>query len=149
MLNYSVLLGRIGQELTLKQTPNGAEVVSFNLAVERNYNKDITDWISVVAWKGTAKIISQYFKKGDMICIEGSIQTRNYDDKDGKKVYVTEIVADKVHFVNSKSESNTTSNTFDTTPNTTPVANTNDNLNPFNADGFTPVDSGDKLPWDN
>ena len=131
MLNYSVLLGRIGQELTLKQTPNGAEVVSFNLAVERNYNKDITDWISVVAWKGTAKIISQYFKKGDMICIEGSIQTRNYDDKDGKKVYVTEIVADKVHFVNSKG---------DTTPNTTtPVANTSVNTNPFSADGFTPV----------
>lgn len=145
MLNYSVLLGRIGQELTLKQTPNGADVVSFNLAVERNYNKDITDWISVVAWKGTAKIISQYFKKGDMICIEGSIQTRNYDDKDGKKVYVTEIVADKVHFVNSKSESNTVATT---PPNTTPVANTS-NANTFSADGFSPVDSGEKLPWDN
>lgn len=106
MLNHSVLIGRIGQEITLKSTPNGAEVVSFNLAVQRSYNKDITDWISVVAWKGTATTIANYFKKGDMICVEGSIQTRNYDGQDGKKVYITEVVAERVHFVASKREDN-------------------------------------------
>lgn len=110
MLNTVALMGRIGQELTVKTTLGGSEVVTFSLAVQRNYNKDITDWINVVAWRGTATFIAQYFKKGDLICVEGSIQTRNYDDKDGKKVYVTEVVADQVHFCgekNSASESAT------------------------------------------
>lgn len=106
MLNKSVLMGRIGQSPELKTTPGGAEVVSFNLAVQRDYNKDITDWITIVAWNGTATFISKYFKKGDLICLEGSIQTRNYEDSQGKKVYVTEVVADKAHFVGGKNEAN-------------------------------------------
>ena len=107
-------MGRIGQDLELKVTPSGTEVVSFNLAVPRNYNKDITDWISIVAWKGTATTIAKHFKKGDTICVEGNIQTRNYDDKDGKKVYVTEVVVEKIHFVTSKKEASSEENT-DTT----------------------------------
>lgn len=136
MLNHTVLIGKIGHELTLKTTPNGAEVVSFSLAVQRNYNKEIADWITVVAWKGTATTIVNYFKKGDTICIEGSIQTRNYDDKDGKKIYITEVVAEKVHFVTSKRESNT--NTGDNN-----VAN-----DVADVDDFIPVSDNDKLPWD-
>ena len=138
MLNHSVLLGRIGQELELKTTTNGTEVISFSLAVQRSYNKEITDWISVVAWKGTASFISKYFQKGDMICIEGSIQTRNYDDKDGKKVYITEVVADKVHFVNGKRESNTSNS----------EVNTGDSEPLFNADDFVVMDaSKEGLPF--
>ena len=118
MLNHTVLIGRIGNEITLKATNSGTEVVSFSLAVQRNYSKDTTDWITVVAWKGTATTIANYFKKGDTICIEGSIQTRNYDDKDGKKVYITEVVAEKVHFVTSKKEAtaNTETNTSSDNP---------------------------------
>jgi single-strand DNA-binding protein len=83
--------------------------------VQRNYNKDITDWITIVAWKSTATFISKHFKKGDMICIEGSIQTRDYEDKDGKKVYITEVVAERVHFANNKREANhTATSTADT-----------------------------------
>ena len=107
MLNKTILIGRIGQCPELKTTQSGTEVVSFNLAAQRDYNKDITDWITIVAWKGTATFISKYFKKGDMICIEGSIQVRNYDDSEGRKVYVTEVVAEKAHFVGGKSESET------------------------------------------
>ena len=133
MLNHSVLLGRIGQNIELKTTPKGTEVVSFNLAVQRNYSKDVTDWITVVAWKGTATTIAKYFQKGDLICVEGSIQTRNYDDKDGKKVYITEVVAEKVHFVNGKSELNNTSGN-NTTFNT-------------DADDFLPIGDDADLPF--
>lgn len=134
MLNHSVLMGRIGQELELKSTPSGTEVVSFNLAVPRNYNKDITDWISVVAWKGTATTIAKHFKKGDTICVEGNIQTRNYDDKDGKKVYVTEVVVEKIHFVTGKKEASAEENT-----------NTTDGLP--DADAFEVVPDEEELPF--
>ena len=131
-------MGRIGQDIELKVTPNGAEVVTFRLAVPRNYNKEITDWVSVVAWKGTATLISKHFKKGDMICIEGSIQTRDYDDKDGKKVYITEVVADKVHFVTGKKEASEESNIAEPTDNTFAESTSDD---------FVAVSSDDDLPF--
>ena len=115
MLNHSVLQGRIWQELTLNTTQSGTEVLAFSLGVPRNYNKEITDWINIVAWKGTASLIAKHFKKGDMICIEGNMQTRNYDDKDGKKVYVTEVIAEKVHFIGGKSKTSATPNSNTTT----------------------------------
>ena len=138
MLNHVVLIGRIGQEVDLKTTPNGKEVVSFNLAVPRNYNKEITDWISVVAWKGTATLIAKSFSKGDLICIEGNIQTRNYDDKDGKKVYITEVIAEKVHFVTGKREAN------EVTTDTTSQESTSDVDDGF---GFMPMPDDDGLPF--
>lgn len=115
MLNNVNLIGRIGQELSLKTTQSGTEVLAFSLGVQRDYNKELTDWINIVAWKGTASLIAKHFKKGDMICIEGNMQTRNYDDKDGKKVYVTEVIAEKVHFVGGKSETSATPNSNTTT----------------------------------
>ena len=137
MLNHTVLIGRIGQTPELKTTPNGTEVVSFNLAVQRNYNKEITDWISIVAWKGTASLIAKHFNKGDMICIEGNIQTRNYDDKDGKKVYITEVIAERVHFVGEKQKEKSETNTQPAQSNSTS----------FNNDDFIPVGDDDNLPF--
>lgn len=138
MLNHSVIMGRIGQSPELKTTANGTEVVTISVAVPRSYNKEITDWISVVAWKGTATLIAKYFNKGDLICIEGSIQTRDYDDKDGKKVYVTEIVAERVHFVGDKSKA-------DATPSASGQAKGDDIFdNPvFANDGFMPIGNDD------
>ena len=133
MLNHTELMGRIGTEIELRTTNNGTDVVAFRLAVPRNYNKDVTDWINVVAWKGTATLISKHFQKGDMICIEGSIQTRDYDDKDGKKVYITEVIAERVHFVTGKREANATTDTNTFTEDT--------------SDNFVPVEDGDGLPW--
>ena len=136
MLNHTALIGRIGKEIELRTTNNGTDVATFSLAVQRNYNKDITDWINIVAWKGTATLISKHFKKGDLICIEGSIQTRDYEDKEGKKVYVTEVVADKVHFVTGKREANNpapnTANTFG---------------DDTSSDDFMPLDIDDDLPF--
>ena len=102
MLNRVVLMGRITHDLELKQTQNGTAVLSFNLAVERNYapqgEERQTDFISCVAWRKTAEFINKYFAKGRMIAIEGNIQTRNYDDKNGVKHYVTEVIVDSVSF---------------------------------------------------
>ena len=132
MLNHTVLMGRIGQDVELKTTQGGIEVVTFSVAVQRSHNKEITDWINIVAWRATASFVAKYFKKGDMICIEGNIQTRNYEGQDGKKVYVTEVVAEKVHFVGGKQEGNA--------PSTTPTQNTN-------VDGFVPIEAGDDIPF--
>ena len=140
MLNHSVLQGRIGQDLELKTTANGTEVISFKLAVQRNYNKELTDWIPIVAWKGTATVIAKHFQKGDMICIEGNIQTRDYEDKDGKKVYITEVVAERIHFISDRRKDNTD----------TADQKKSDDIfdNPIFANGgFMPIGDADDLPF--
>ena len=102
MLNRVILMGRITHDLELKQTQSGNAVLSFTIAVERNYalqgQERQTDFISCVAWKKTAEFINNYFAKGRMIAIEGNLQTRTYDDKNGTKHYVTEVVVDSVSF---------------------------------------------------
>lgn len=108
MLNRVVLQGRLGNDPELKTTPNGVEVVSLNVACDRD-RKDAngerqTDWISVQAWRNTAKFISQYFTKGSSILVEGRLQTRSYTDKDGNKRTAFDVVADSVHFCGGKSE---------------------------------------------
>ena len=138
MLNHSILIGRIGTELVLRTTNSGTEVLTFRLAVKRDYNKEITDWINIVAWKGTASIIAKNFKIGDMICVEGSIQTGDYEDKDGKKVYTTDVNVNKVHFVTDKREANTNTNTDTNTSTFTESAD----------DEFMPIGDSDNLPWE-
>lgn len=102
MLNRVILMGRITQELELKQTPSGTSVLSFSIAVDRNYSKQgeerQTDFINCVAWRQQAEFISKYFGKGRMIAIEGNLRTRTYDDKNGVKHYVTEVYVDSVSF---------------------------------------------------
>lgn len=97
-LNKTILLGRITQELELKQTPNGVSVLSFTVAVDRNTKEKQTDFISCVAWRQTAEFISKYFGKGRMIAVEGQLRTRTFDDKNGVKHYVTEVYVDGASF---------------------------------------------------
>lgn len=104
MLNRVVLMGRLAAEPELRQTPNGVSVVAFRIAVNRTYNRELTDWIDIVAWRQQAEFVSKYFNKGSMIIVEGSLQSRTYDDKQGNKRYVTEVVADQVHFAESKNQ---------------------------------------------
>ena len=113
-LNKVVLCGRLTADPELKQTTNGTAVVSFSLAVNRRYQsksadgspaQQQTDFINVVAWRQTAEFISRYFRKGSALCITGSIQTRTWQDQQGQKRYVTEVVADEAMFVDSKNES--------------------------------------------
>lgn len=97
-LNKTILLGRITQELELKQTPNGVSVLSFTVAVDRNSKEKQTDFVSCVAWRQTAEFISKYFGKGRMIAVEGQLRTRTFDDKNGVKHYVTEVYVDGASF---------------------------------------------------
>ena len=110
MLNNVVLMGRLTADPELKQTQNGVSVLSFSLAVDRDYTQQgqekQADFINIVAWRLTAEFISKYFTKGQMMALKGAIQTRSYEDKQGNKRTVFEVVADKVYFCGSKEESN-------------------------------------------
>ena len=101
MLNHATLQGRITRDPELKTTQSGVPTCSFTLAVDRSYKsgEQKADFISCVAWRSSAEFITRYFKKGDMFLVEGSIQTRTWDDSEGKKRYATEVVVDRVHFV--------------------------------------------------
>ncbi len=112
MLNRSILMGRLTSDPELKQTPNGIFVTSFSIAVNRNYNRDITDFINIVAWRNTAEFICRYFKKGQLVALEGSIQTRNYEDKTGNKRTAFEVVADQVYFAESKNSNISNTQSF-------------------------------------
>lgn len=114
MLNKAILMGRLTRAPELRYTPNGnVPVVSFSIAVDRNYNGNnrerITDFIDIVAWRRTAEFVSQWFTKGQMIVVVGSIQTRRWQDKNGNNRTSVEVIADEVQFGESKKsrESNT------------------------------------------
>ena len=102
MLNRVILMGRITQDLELKTTQTGVSVLSFTVAVDRNYARQgeerQTDFIDCVAWRQTAEFISKYFYKGRMIAVEGSLQKRSYDDRNGNKRWVTEVIVDNASF---------------------------------------------------
>lgn len=107
MLNKVILMGRLTRDPELRSTPQGVSTCSFSLAVERNFKNGEerkTDFINCVAWRQTAEFMSKYFKKGSLMAIEGSIQTRSWDD-DGKTRYATEVVVGQVYFADSKRES--------------------------------------------
>ena len=118
MINNVVIMGRICQDLELRTTASGVSVTSFNIAVERNYQKQgeekQTDFLTVVCWKGTADFVTRYFHKGSMIAVQGSIQTRQYEDKQGNKRTAVEVVADNVSFCGSKAEQGNTAPSFPT-----------------------------------
>lgn len=120
MLNKVILMGRITHDLELKQTQSGNAVLSFTVAVERSYapqgQEKQTDFISCVAWRQKAEFIIKYFAKGRMIAIEGNLQTRTYDDKNGTKHYVTEVVVDNASFTGEpKQQSGQVQETFEKT----------------------------------
>ena len=104
MINNVVLMGRLTADAVLRTTTSGTSVASFTVAVDRNYKEKQTDFINIVAWKNTAEFVSKHFHKGDMIAIAGSIQTRNYEDKNGNKRTATEVIANNVSFCGGKTE---------------------------------------------
>ena len=117
MINRVVLVGRLTKDPVLRKTANGASVVSFTVACTRRFKQEgqpDADFINTVAWNKTADIVAQYTHKGSLVGVEGRIQTRSYDDQSGKRVYVTEVVADSVQFLESKSAaaSNANSNAY-------------------------------------
>lgn len=106
MYNKVIMMGRIVNDLELKSTPSGVSVLSFRIAVDRRFQtkgeERKSDFFNVVAWRSEAEFISRYFAKGRMILIEGELQTRTYQDKNGNTAYVTEIVVDRSTFTGEK-----------------------------------------------
>lgn len=106
MLNVVALMGRLVADPELRKTTTGVSTTTFTIACDRNYVKPgterQTDFIDIVAWRGTAEFASKYFRKGQLMAVNGSLQTRTYEDKEGKKRKVFEVVADNLHFADSK-----------------------------------------------
>ena len=142
MLNVAVLMGRLVADPELRTTPSGISVTSFTIAVDRSYQKAGSgrqaDFLDIVAWRGTADFICKFFKKGQLIAVQGSIQTRSYQDKDGNKRKAFEIVADNVHFAESKRDG-------DTGGNRAQAANHAPNVSP--ADDYEEMPALDDLPF--
>lgn len=109
MLNRVILIGRLTKDPELRYTPNGVAVATFTLAVDRNYSNQQgqreADFIPIVTWRGLAENVANYLKKGRLAAVEGRIQTRNYENNEGKRVYITEVIADNVRFLESAANS--------------------------------------------
>lgn len=106
-INNTVLVGRLTKDVELKYSQTGTAVARFNLAVNRQFKKDgqpDADFISCVAFGKTAENLANFMRKGSQIGVTGRIQTGSYDDKDGKRVYTTDVVADNIQFLESRSE---------------------------------------------
>ena len=155
-MNKAILIGRLTRDPELRYTSSNRAVCQFTIAIDRPFTSNATgqreaDFINVVVWDKTAENVGKYMSKGRLIAVEGRIQTRNYDNNEGKKVYVTEVVATNVQFLESKNAtSNSNGNGFDSMPeppmekspydfgNDTPVSNSNNSANTMNIDDNDP-----------
>ena len=149
-MNKVILIGNLTADPELKQTQSGISVVSFTIAINRRYqSKNATegqqtaDFINIVQWRQSAEFVSRYFKKGKPILVCGSIQSRSYTDNQGNKRYVTEVVADEVGFVESKSESSGGASQYTPDAYTTPSYSNTNAAEPK----FEPVTDEDDLPF--
>lgn len=142
MLNCCVIMGRLTADPELRTTASGLSVTSFSVAVDRSYarpgEEKQTDFINVVAWRQTAEFVTKYFHKGSMIAVQGSLQSRNYEDKNGNKRTAFEIVASNVSFCGSKAESGSAGTA--NTANTASYSNAG-------ADDFSTVVEDDDFPF--
>jgi single-strand DNA-binding protein len=106
-MNKVVLVGRLTKDPELKRTNSDIAVVQFTIAVNRTYQNKAgekqADFIGCVAWRAQAENLAKYMRKGSLIGIDGQIQTRNYDDQNGVRRYITEVICDNIHFLESKS----------------------------------------------
>lgn len=106
MLNSIIVMGRIVAVPEKRETSNGVSCTRFTIAVERNFVKQgeerQTDFFDIIAWRGTGELVLKYFGKGQLICIQGSMETRNYEDKNGVKRKAYTINAERVHFTGEK-----------------------------------------------
>ena len=156
-MNKVFLIGRLTRDPELRYTGSNVAVCSFAIAVNRNFTNASgereADFINVVVWRKQAENVKNYLSQGSQVAIDGRIQTRSYDDQNGNKRYVTEVVADNVEFLGSKKDGNNTTISNDQEP--TPydfkdedVPNTTDvDSNPFEDFGSSIEISDDELPF--
>ena len=152
-MNKVFLIGRLTRDPELRYTGSNTPVCSFSIAVNRNFTNSQgereADFINIVVWRKQAENVKNYLSQGSQVAIDGRIQTRNYEDQNGQKRYVTEVVADNVEFLGSKKDNNSKTNSDEPTPydfkddsNTTSVEN-----NPFEDFGSSIEISDDELPF--
>lgn len=143
MINSVVLMGRLTADPELRTTTTGRSVSSFSIAVDRAYARSgeerQTDFINIVAWQQQAEFVCRYFKKGQMIALTGSLQTRSYEDKNGNKRIAYDVVANNFSFCGSKAESGSAASVDDDRP--TPVYQT------AKASDFEEIPDDEDLPF--
>ena len=120
-MNKAILIGRLTRDPELRYTSSNRAVCQFSIAIDRPFTNQSTgqreaDFINIVAWVKTAENVGKYMTKGRLIAVEGRIQTRNYDNNEGKKVYVTEVVASNVQFLESKNATTNNGSGFNSMP---------------------------------
>ena len=146
-MNKVILMGRLTRDPEMRQTPNGVAVCSFSIAVNRRFAKEgqqTADFINCAAWRQQAEFICKYFQKGSMIAVVGSIQSRTWENQEGKKQYSTDVVVDEVYFTGSKNESHTQGGDSYNTVQTRP----DDAFGGMDTMGFQAIDgSEDDLPF--
>ena len=159
MLNVVAIMGRLVADPELKTTQQGTSVCSFRIACDRNFAKQgeqrQADFIAVQAWRQTAEFVSKYFQKGSLIAIEGSLQTRQYQDKNGNNRTATEVVANNVSFAGAKAADKPAARSFDEQTESyareANVAQSAPQAAPEyaqgSADDFAPIDDGEDLPF--
>lgn len=143
-MNRVVLVGRLARDPELRTTPSGVSVCNFTVACDRRYTQNgerQADFISCIAWRQSGEFVSRYFTKGNRIALEGSIQTRSWDDQNGNKRYATEVVVDHVEFAQSKGEGGFAPQGM---PSAAPVAAPS--APSGDIDGFMPIEEED-LPF--
>ena len=120
-MNKAILIGRLTRDPEVRYTSSNRAVCQFSIAVDRPFTNQQTgqreaDFINVVVWDKRAENVGKYMSKGRLVAVEGRIQTRNYDNNEGKRVYVTEVVADNVQFLESKNAANSGASSFQGMP---------------------------------
>jgi len=168
LLNRVILIGRLTRDPELRYTPSGVAVTQFTLAVDRPFSNQQNqqreaDFLNIVTWRQLAETCANYLRKGRLTAVEGRIQVRNYDNNEGKRVYVTEIIADNVRFLESGNSGGGGGSSREDAPpveggskpyggnsgggNRNNGGNSRDNSDPFADDG-KPIDiSDDDLPF--
>lgn len=142
MLNRVVLVGRLTKDPELRYTPSGVAVATFTLAVNRtftnNQGEKEADFLNCVIWRKQAENVANFLKKGSLAGVDGRLQSRSYEDQSGKRVYVTEVVAESVQFLEPKGQGNSQNNQQN---------NSQSNDDPFNGIGTDTNDMDDILPF--
>lgn len=157
MLNRVVLVGRLTKDPNLRYTPNGVAVANFTIAVNRPFtnqnNEREADFINCVIWRKPAENLANFMSKGSLIGVDGRIQSRNYDNQEGNRVFITEVLAESVQFLESKSGSGNQSsnpspnNSQNQSNQNQSNKSSNDNSKPFDGEA-EPIDiSDDDLPF--
>ena len=145
-MNKVILMGRLTRDPEMRQTPNGVSVCSFSIAVNRRFAKEgqqTADFINCTAWRQQAEFICKYFSKGAMIALVGNLQSRSWENQEGKKQYSTDVVVDEVYFTGSRSESHTESGGF-----SAPQPKNDNPFGDIDSMGFQTIDgSEDDLPF--